>query len=40
MAVKRWKSVMTPGSHHMIMYATNSDTKPVGTVSDLSLIHI
>jgi len=34
MAVKRWKSVMTPGSHHMIMYATNSDTKPVGTVSD------
>ncbi len=33
MAVKHWKSEMTPGSHHMIMYTTNNDSKPVGTVS-------
>ncbi len=33
MAVKQWKSEMTPGSHHMIMYTTTSDAKPVGTVS-------
>jgi hypothetical protein len=34
MAVKHWKSEMTPGSHHMIMYVTKDDAKPVGTVSD------
>jgi hypothetical protein len=32
MAIKKWTSVMTPGSHHMIMYTTTSDTKPPGTV--------
>jgi hypothetical protein len=33
MAIKRWQSSMTPGSHHLIMYTTNSDILPVGTVS-------
>jgi hypothetical protein len=33
MAIGRWKSSMTPGSHHMIMFTSNSDIKPVGTVS-------
>jgi len=33
MAVKQWKSEMTPGSHHMIMFTTTNDAKPVGTVS-------
>ena len=33
LAVKQWKSEMTPGSHHMIMYTTTTDAKPVGTVS-------
>lgn len=34
MAINHWKSEMTPGSHHMIMYTTNNDAKPPGTVSD------
>ncbi len=34
MAVKEWKSEMTPGSHHMIMFITNNDAKAPGTVSD------
>lgn len=33
LAIKQWKSDMTPGSHHMIMYTTQSDAQPVGTVS-------
>jgi hypothetical protein len=33
MAISRWKSSMTPGSHHMIMFTSASDIKPVGTVS-------
>jgi len=33
MAIKRWTSSMTPGSHHMIMFTSNSDIKPTGTVS-------
>jgi hypothetical protein len=33
MAIKKWSSVMTPGSHHMIMYTTASDTMPPGTIS-------
>lgn len=36
MAIKKWVSVMTPGSHHMIMYTTQSDTMPPGTVSTQS----
>jgi hypothetical protein len=32
-AIKKWVSVMTPGSHHMIMYTTASDAMPPGTVS-------
>ena len=34
LAIKRWASEMTPGSHHMIMYATgDQDVMPPGTVS-------
>jgi len=33
LAIKKWKSDMTPGSHHMIMFMTPSDTMPPGTVS-------
>ncbi|MBX3156388.1 MAG: hypothetical protein KF773_10345 [Deltaproteobacteria bacterium] len=34
LGIKRWKSEMTPGSHHMIMFTTgNTDVQPVGTVS-------
>jgi hypothetical protein len=34
LAIKRWTSNMTPGSHHMIMYVTTTDVQPPGTVSD------
>lgn len=30
--VSRWESVMTPGSHHMIMYFTGTATRPDGTL--------
>jgi hypothetical protein len=33
MAVKQWKSEMTPGSHHMIMYTTQNDQREPGTVT-------
>lgn len=33
MVIKKWASVMTPGSHHMIMYATSSDEMPPGTLT-------
>lgn len=33
MVIKKWSSVMTPGSHHMIMYSTASDAMPPGTLS-------
>lgn len=33
MVIKKWSSVMTPGSHHMIMYATANDEMPPGTLS-------
>ncbi|HWU89868.1 MAG TPA: hypothetical protein VN253_21550 [Kofleriaceae bacterium] len=33
MAITRWSSSMTPGSHHMIMYTSKTDIKPVGSVS-------
>lgn len=33
MAIKRWESDMTPGSHHMIMYTSQTELKPAGTVS-------
>ena len=33
MAVKRFVSSMTPGSHHMIMFKTQNDVQPAGTVS-------
>jgi hypothetical protein len=35
LAIKRWTSNMTPGSHHMIMYVTSTDVQPPGTVSDV-----
>ena len=33
LAIKHWKSDMTPGSHHMIMFMTTTDAGPVDTVS-------
>ena len=34
MAIKKWSSVMTPGSHHLIMFTTGTQDKmPPGTVS-------
>lgn len=33
MAVHTWESVMTPGSHHMIMFTTSNDLMPPDTVS-------
>ncbi len=33
MAIHKWSSVMTPGSHHMIMYTTPTERMPAGTVS-------
>ena len=33
MVVKKWSSVMTSGSHHMIMFTTNTPVQPDGTVS-------
>lgn len=34
MAIKRWESTMTPGSHHMIMFTTSRDLKTPGTLSN------
>jgi len=35
LAIDHWKSVLTPGSHHMIMFQTpGGDAQPVGTLSD------
>jgi hypothetical protein len=33
MVIKKWSSVMTPGSHHIIMYSTTGDAMPPGTLS-------
>lgn len=33
MAINKWKSAMTAGSHHMIMFTTSTDVMPPGTVS-------
>jgi Copper type II ascorbate-dependent monooxygenase, C-terminal domain len=33
MAIHKWKSSMTPGSHHMIMFTTSSDAGTPGTTS-------
>lgn len=33
LAIHKWSSTMTPGSHHMILYTTSSDTMPPGTLS-------
>ena len=34
MAISKWSSVMTPGSHHLIMFTTGtSDKMPPGTIS-------
>lgn len=34
MVIKKWVSKMSPGSHHMILFTTQSEVKPAGTVSD------
>jgi hypothetical protein len=34
LAVTRWESQMTPGSHHMIVFFTNSAQQPHGTITD------
>jgi hypothetical protein len=31
--VKQWESKMTPGSHHMILYFTQTELKPAGTLT-------
>src|SRR5690349_15599111 len=31
LAIKNWKSVMSPGSHHMIYFGTTSDAGTVGS---------
>lgn len=31
--VKQWQSLMTPGSHHMILYFTSSELAPEGTLT-------
>ena len=33
MAIKKWVSSMTPGSHHLIMFTTPQDQMPPGTIS-------
>ena len=35
-AVHRWTSSMTPGSHHMIMFTTRTDVKPPGTIDSIN----
>jgi hypothetical protein len=34
LAVKKWESQMTPGSHHMIVYFSNAMQQPPGTVTE------
>lgn len=33
MAINKWTSSMTPGSHHMIMFTSTTDKMPPGTIS-------
>jgi len=33
LAIERWQSTMTPGSHHLILYTSKDDVLPVGTVT-------
>lgn len=33
LAIHEWSSSMTPGSHHMIMFLTQTDAQPPGTLS-------
>jgi hypothetical protein len=35
LAIKRWSSSMTPGSHHLVLSTTASDVQPPGTVSEV-----
>lgn len=32
--IKSWKSSLTPGSHHVILFTTTTDAKPAGTIDD------
>ena len=36
LAIKEWRSTMTPGSHHMIMYTTANQVMEPGTVSTVN----
>jgi hypothetical protein len=33
LAIKQWLSTMTPGSHHLILYTSQNDVLPAGTVT-------
>ena len=33
MVIKKWASQMSPGSHHMILFGTQSEVQPAGTIS-------
>lgn len=33
LAINRWESTMSPGSHHLILYTSANDIKPPGTVT-------
>jgi hypothetical protein len=35
LAITRWSSTMSPGSHHLIMFTTKDDVKQPGTVSTI-----
>ena len=36
LAIKKWASSMTPGSHHLILYTGQSDAMPPGTVTTVN----
>jgi len=36
LAIKHWASTMTPGSHHLILFTTQTDAMPEGTVSTVN----
>lgn len=35
-AIDKWKSSMTPGSHHLILYTTPNDRMPPGTITPVN----
>jgi hypothetical protein len=36
LAIHRWESTMSPGSHHLILFTSMNDIKPPGTVSTVN----